>query len=185
MTTPTTTSPDLVGPDYGPRVHSAAFEIAEDHPFVTAPAETALYRLVPSDLPAIRTMTAWHQLAEWTQLSVTIFSGPGSFGRSITLHWAWMPSALGTVRDLADISSSPTYSTRTFGGTAESPPIAITVPAPIGEAFSARAHPAPDIGSRHVFWLHVTHADLGDTQAPGAWITVRFLGNMHVWGGVH
>jgi len=124
-----------------------------------------------------------HPSAVWNRLSMRLSSGPGLFGRAVTLHFGWGHENMTVPTTIKAFSTLSGYQSHVFGGVFGLSDDQTNVPAPFnsGRSDVAKANSFV-IGGRIVLYYFFEEATLGQTQGPGPRVVFRFDGEFSVYG---
>jgi len=159
----------LAGPYAGPRVHSEIIDVTTKH--VSTDSEI-LFTLEPWARPGVINALAYVNCAVVRSLELQFIPGPAMVGGVVDLRHAWAPSSY-VVDSLDALAALPTIKAQTVGSTvALSGPIIFDCP--FGPVITRLLKPAPFLGGRPKFYLHVSKSAWG-TPVKESTIVARFL----------
>jgi len=109
--------------------------------------------------------------------------GAGSFGRIITVHFGWVPPGIANPKNAAEFASLAGYTVTTFGGVTDPDFKSGWISAP----FSGDLHGVIHFGlftiaSPMRLAYYVESEDVGTTKGSGTIATLRFEGEIGIFG---
>jgi len=123
-----------------------------------------------------------HPVAVWRQLSATISSRPGVYGRMVTFYGGWAPFdmvAPTTVREMRQLKGAIM---KTVGGTGDPGMWTQTIPAQFDGSMSDVLKTRYNSGVRAVFYYAFVEQELTDKAPKTERFTIEFDGHYDVFG---
>jgi len=167
----------LSGPSCGTRHFNQTESIG------AAVAATAPGCFDPIALKVAKDLGYYHPLVVWKRLKIAIIPGPGCYGRTVSVHYGWVPPGIASPKTVGEFANLPGYTMRVFGGVADPNFNGSWEEAPFDEQRHAVIHSgllAIAIPMR-LAW-YVEEADIGAKTGTGARCFIRFEGEMEVFG---
>lgn len=129
------------------------------------------------------TVLALHPLAVWDNLTLTIVSGQGIFGRAVSLHVGWSHEGATVPTTHAEFGQLYGYAMRTIGGSADPGQFQLVLNAPFNETRSdvLKAANFP-VGGRITLLYMFTESTFGSTQVDGERFMITANGEYVVYG---
>jgi ABC-type uncharacterized transport system permease subunit len=124
----------------------------------------------------------YHPVAVWRNLSVTIASREGSFGRMITFYGGWSSAGAAPPKTVHDMAALKSCVIRTFGGTGDPGMFNQVVPCPFDGVMTDTLNTPYNAGVRAVFYYAFTEVELTDKAPKSMRALLLFRGHYDVYG---
>jgi len=137
----------------------------------------------PVSLKVATDLGYYHPLVTWKRLKYALIPGPGCYGRTVSVHYGWVPPGISNPKTAGEFANLPGYNFKVFGGVADPNFVGSWEEAP----FDGQRHAVIHSGllaiatPMRLAW-YVEEADIGAKTGTGARAFFRFEGEMEVFG---
>lgn len=143
---------------------------------------STVFRYDPWLHTTTKAMLDHHPVAVWRNLSVTIASRPGVYGRMVTLYAGWAPQDMPAPSTIREMRSLKGAVMKTVGGTGDPGMWSQNLPAPFDGSMSDVLKTRYNTGVRAVFYYAFTEQELTEKAPKTERFTLEFDGHYDVYG---
>jgi hypothetical protein len=139
-------------------------------------------RVMPWQNTQAGSILAYHPVAWWSDLTVTIHALPGVYGRMCTFYGGWGAAGAPTPQTLSDMMALHGAFTRTWGGTGDPGTSSATVPCVFNDTMTDTLKTPYNDGVRAVFYYCFFETALTDKAPDSDRFMLQFVGSFNVQG---